>query len=205
MKDDEETTLSHMAPNEHASRLQEALALLEKTQLSSQDIDQIRDLIELSDYALSPDLLFALRQLDNLHSTAVKANQNLSAGSSLLSEMNSKEKEANDLHQQISSNKVNLNQLPSELEDLKKQRADLEEQLRQINSQITDRESRLSTLPSSIQSSQDRLVAVIKENKQLKQRLVRLSLFEEEDKKALVDFEAQKNNVIHAVKALLNV
>jgi len=191
--------------DENQIRLKKILSLLDRdVNIVIQDVDQIRDLIELIDQKIPTDLRALLKFCE--HSSAIKrVNRNISARSALLSDRALKKQKAKDLHSQIQTAKTSLATLQPELKTMEDQKAELEAQLAQLNSKIQSHKDKIAGLPESIEVAKKEIKATIKEDQQLKARLTKIQDSEEDDQELLIDVGRINTDVVNAIKHCLNL
>jgi chromosome segregation ATPase len=191
--------------DENRVRLKNILPLLDRdVKTLIQDVDQIRDLIELIDQEIPSDLKAVLEFSDR--SAAIKrVNRNIAARSALLGDRALKKHKAKDLHSHIRAAKTSLATLQPKLKAMEDRKAELEAELAQLNSDIQIHKNEIADLPRSIEVAKKEITVTIKEAQQLKAKLTKMQGSEENDQKLLADVNRIKTDAVIAIKHYLNL
>jgi chromosome segregation ATPase len=190
---------------ENQIRLKRILSLLDRDMNTvAQDVDQIRDLIELIDQRI-PTNLRAVLEFGNYSFAIKRANKNISAKVALLSDKVLNKQKAKDLHSRIQTAKTSLAILQPELKTMKDQEAELEAQLAQLRSKIQAHEDKIANVPESIDAAKKEIAVIIEEGQQLKMKLTDIQDSEEDDQKLLADVDKIKTDAVNAIKHCLEL
>lgn len=202
----EEASSHQQLSADNQERLRQILALWTKeTDMSSQDADQLKNLVISIDQEVPLTLEVALRsvaQLEENLATAKRASQNITIRTSLLLEDSSKRQQVKDLHNQIQSAKQSLDILSPELAALEKQKADLEAQLALLNNRIQSCQDQIARLPN-VSEAKSKISSAIKEIHHIKAKMTHIPGSAEEDERSLEKFNQYKASVAETLSKFL--
>jgi chromosome segregation ATPase len=205
---DEEASSQQQLSAENQARLRDIILLLNKDITTLvQDADQIRDIIELIDQEVPPNLrasLESIAHLDDHFATVKRASKSITVRATLQNDKLVKEQHVKELHSEIQSAKHSLETLEPELKVMEEEKTKLEAQLAQLNAKIQSHKAKVADLPGSIEAAKAKITSVIKENQQIKNRLIKIHSSEEDDQKVLDDVSRIRTEAMDVINLFLN-